>query len=491
MKKNVIAIDLGASSGRLIGVSFADGRLTTEEVYRFPNAGIPVQGRIYTDILHIYNEILAGLAAAWKRYGVIDAIGIDAWGVDFGVLDGDLELMRDPYHYRDRQAEGMQDIADRLCGPRGLFYATGVQDMWYNTTLQLLGLARRKGSALCGDVHFLMVADLLGYFLTGEMSLEYTSFATTQLYDIKNRCLSEEILSALQITPSVFPKTEMTGTVKGYLSEEVCRLTGIPTDARIPLIHTAQHDSAAAAYAVPADSDHYVFINSGTWSIIGTILEEPLINDQIYEEMYSNEGAAFGKIKLVKSIMGMWLTQELRKAWDKRGLEIDYSFLIQAAEQAPAFSHYIDVNAAVFQAPADMQDAVNTYFASTGQEVTEDQGILYRTVIESLAFQYRKALDDLDGICGSRTDTVYFLGGAIRDPLFCRFIANATGRKLMAGPVEATAIGNALIQLKSLGCYKSNAQKQAILKGSVGLSLYEPEDPSVWDLQYQLYLSKL
>lgn len=491
MTKGVIAVDLGASSGRLIYAGMSGKTIRMDEIYRFPNTGITTGDRIYTDILHIYQEILTGLNLAWKKYRRIDAVGVDSWGVDFGLIDTEAELKGNPFHYRDPQARGMKEEAEALFGADGLFRRTGVQDMWYNTSFQFLGLQKRKPGFIKSSDRFLLIADLIGYLLTGRMSLEYTGASTTQLLDVKNGGFSREILDRLGIPPSVFPGVRMTGSVKGYLKPEICTLAGIPSDASIPVIHTAQHDSASAAYAVPAKEEPYLFINSGTWSIIGTILDQPVISDETCRELYSNEGAAFGKFKLVKSIMGMWLIQELRKSWDRQGLNTGYAYLTEAARQAKPFSHVVHVDDELFAAPADMADAFRAYFAKTGQAPTEDQGVLYRTVIESLAFQYRKAVDDLEKILRKKTDTIYFLGGAVRDSLFCQFIANATGKAIMAGPVEATAAGNALVQLKALGAYESREEKTEILKNSFNLTSYTPDQDVTWDAEYQKYLKML
>ena len=482
-KKTVIAIDLGASNGRLIRVSTQSGCIVAEEVYRFANEGIVVHDRHYTDILHIYNEILYGLAKAWKEDPHIDSIGIDAWGVDFCLLDENGELINNPYHYRDSQSKGMMKEADVVFGKDMLFTETGVQDMWYNSVFQIMGMMNRKQSSMRKVDKFLMIADMLGYMLTGSMSLEYTATTTTQMYSCKDKEWSSSILRKLQLDQSIFPKVHGTGEVKGYLSSEVCHRIGIKKDIKIPLIATAQHDSASAAYTATSIDETSIFINSGTWSIIGMILNQPIVNRAVYEKELSNEGAAFGKIKLVKTIMGMWLSQELRKSFERRGLCTNYSFLLDEASKAEPFSHMVDVDDSLFVAPIDMQDAFQTYFLQNGQKSDTSQGVLYRTVIESLAFQYRKAIADLEAVTENCCNAIHFLGGAVRDTLFCQFIANATGKKLIAGPIEATAVGNAMIQLEALRAYEKH-EKTALLEKSFGIEQYTPQDRELWEKKY-------
>ena len=483
----VIAVDLGASSGRLISVSLKNGKVELEELHRFLNEGIYAGDRFYTDILNIFHEILKGLQIAQKKIGKIDAIGIDTWGVDFAFLDSQGELLGNPYHYRDTQAIGMMEKAGNIFGKKGLFYETGVQDMWYNTVYQILGIQNRNSEKAAGKKTFLMLPDVLGYFLTGERSLEYTSVSTTQMYDLKNKSWAESVLYELGLEKSVFPEVLMTGAVKGNLTKRIKKLAGIGEAGDIPLIAVAQHDSASAAYAVPAQEDNYVFINSGTWSIIGMVMDEPVVTGMVYDRNFSNEGAAFGKIKLVKTIMGMWLIQELRKCWEKKGSNIDYTYLIKEAEAASPFSHFIEVDDELFVAPLDMEDAVNQYCVRTKQNEIQTQGGFYRAVMESLAFKYKESVCDVEEITGKKTDTLYLLGGAVRDAMFCQFIANATGKTVSAGPVEATAVGNAMIQMKALGKIQNEKENAGIIQSSFDIIKYKPQDLELWDKMYQKY----
>lgn len=471
--KTVIAIDLGASSGRLIKVSVNDSGLDWEEIYRFPNEGISIGERCYTDILSIYHEIIRGLQIAVRNIPQIDAIGIDSWGVDFGFLDRHGELLKNPYHYRDPQADGMIKKAGELFGEGGLFKETGLQDMWYNTVYQLLGIKERAPYILGLSRTMLMISDIIGYFLTGEKSMEYTSVSTTQMYDMTRKCWSQTVCKQLGINPEMFPPIKRTGECKGYLSDAVCRQIGLETYVKIPLITTAQHDSAAAAYAVSEKNSEYLFINSGTWSIIGTVIDQPMITEEIFKKGYSNEGAAHGRIKLVKSIMGMWLVQELIRQWKKQGLDTDYPYLIRKAGEAASFAHYVDVEDAMFIRPENMENAMNEYCKKTGQPLMQSQGEFYRCAMESLALQYRRAVEDMEGILGKTFDTLYFLGGAAQNAMFCRMVADITQKNVCAGPVEATAIGNALIQIEALGNTDMSSEKADLLKPYV--RIYRPD----------------
>lgn len=485
--KRVIAIDLGASSGRVIAVTLDNGRMEFEEIYRFPNEGIYAGERFYTDVLYLFHEIVTGLQMAYGQGGQIDAIGIDSWGVDFGLLDNQGELLGNPYHYRDGQSVGKMEQGKSCFGEKTLFYATGVQDVWYNTVYQILGLQERNPRLFRDADTFLMLPDVLGYFFTGTKSLEYTSVSTTQMYCLRKKAWSGKALEGLQLTEGLFPEVLMTGAVKGKLTKRMKGLIGIPQDSELPLIAVAQHDSASAAYAVPAGNEPHMFINSGTWSIIGMIMDEPVITDKVYERYFSNEGAAYGKVKLVKTIMGMWLIQDLRKGWKKRNLNSDYDFLTGESHRAEPFSHMIDVDDRLFIAPEDMEAAINQYLRSTGQPEIREQGVFYRTVMESLAFKYRESVLEMEEITGQSISTLYLLGGAVQDHSFCQFIANATGKVVSAGPVEATAAGNALIQLKTLGAISDERENVRILRESFPIHLYQPRETKIWDQMYEKY----
>ncbi|MEY8491686.1 rhamnulokinase family protein [Lachnospiraceae bacterium 29-91] len=486
-KKHVAAVDLGASSGRVILVTFYQNQLELEEIHRFTNEGIHAGERLYTDILYIFREILTGIKKLNQRGKRIDAIGIDSWGVDFAVLDKRDELVGNPYHYRDIQTEKTLEQARQIFGERGLFHETGIQDMWYNTIYQILGIQNRNKDYFRNAQCILMIPDILGYFLTGNKQIEYTSASTTQIYNLKQKKWSENILYELGLEDQLFPEVLMTGTPKGYLTDTVKKLTGMVEENNPVLIATAGHDSASAAYAVPASEEKYVFINSGTWSIIGMVMDEPVVTDEIYEKGYSNEGAAFGKVKLVQSIMGMWLIQELRKSWERQGKRIDYGYLTAEAEQADAFTHMINVDDVLFASPLDMEEAVSQYCIRTGQTEMHGQGELYRTVMESLAMRYREAVNDLEKITGEKVDILYLLGGAVQDRAFCQYIANATGKRVSAGPVEATAIGNAMIQLKALGVLTDEDSRAKLLCRSFSIECYDPKETEVWDKMYEKY----
>ncbi|WP_195421440.1 rhamnulokinase [Faecalicatena contorta] len=486
--KKVLAVDLGASSGRLFCVSLDNGKLNLDEIHRFNNAGIHVGDRFYTDILYILQEILIGLKKVYQKEEHIESIGIDSWGVDFAILDEDEELLSNPYHYRDVQSAGMQIEAKKLFGKRGLFMETGVQDMWYNTVYQMLGIKNRKPHFFDRSICFLMIPDILGFCLTGNKTIEYTIASTTQMYDVKNKKWSDLVMEGLGIAPKVFPKVIMTGESKGYVNSKIKKLAGIPEEENLRLIATAEHDSSSAAYAVPSGDDIGIFINSGTWSIIGSVIDEPIVTEEIYNKGYSNEGAAFGKIKLVKSIMGMWLIQELKKSWNRRGMREDYDFLINEAQEAMPFAHMINVDDEIFTAPLDMADAMNQYCTYTKQIPMETQGEFYRGVMESLAFKYREAVEDLEAIIGKTVGTIYLLGGAVQDKMFCRFIANATGKCVSAGPVEASVTGNALVQFRALGGLEEETEFKSIIQNSFDICYYEPEDEMLWNQMYNKYL---
>lgn len=455
------------------------------EIYRFSNEGIRVGGRTYTDIFHIYHEILQGLKKAVHEMGVIDGIGIDTWGHDFAILDREGELMRIPYQYRDSQSQGMIDEADCIFGKKRLFELTGSKDFWCNTIYQILGIRKRNGSILDEGTDMLMIPDFIVYLLTGTKTGESTSASLTQMYDVSKNKWSGEILEKIGMQKEMMPKILPHGAVKGFLSEDILAAIGAPKDRKIPVINIAEHDTAAAAYAAPTDSEQYVFISSGTWSIIGTILPQPVISDVVYEGGFSNEGAAYGKIKLTQTIMGMWFVQELRKVWERKELNTDYDYLIAEAEASVPFCRFIDVEDDLFRSPYDMESAINSYLSKTGQPIAKTQGEFYRTVMESLAYAYRHSIDRLAELTGYDPEAVYFLGGAARDTMFCQFIADATGRKLVAGPVEATAVGNALMQIESF----ADCEEEEIrgLRLNAEVTCYQPRNSAIWQENYKRF----
>lgn len=481
MKNTVVAIDIGASSGRLINIAFNDGKLEIQEIHRFDNKGIEVCDHLYWDILNIYHEIIKGLKLCLANEDII-SIGIDTWGVDVGFIDGNKELISSPYHYRDKQANSMIEKANEIFAKKGLFNLTGVQDMWFNTTFQLLGMVGRKATVLSIADKLLMIPDLIGFMLTGSINIEYTSAATTQLYDLLHKTWNDTVIKNIGVNTKLFPKIVETGTVKGLLHEHICKNLN---SKRIPLICVAEHDSASAAIAVPTDSSEYLFVNSGTWSILGMILENPIINDSVFECGLSNEGAAFGKIKLVKNIPGMWLTQECRRIWKENGERTDFLYLDAEVEKAKSFKTIIDVEHQLFITPDNMLEAIDLYASLTNQPKPSTQGEYLRCICESLALKYKETIVDVQKVTQKNFSIIHLLGGASKDKMFCQFVANATNKTVLAGPVEATAIGNALVQMISMKLIKDERCINKIVLDSFEIKEYFPENTEDWNVQYK------
>lgn len=481
MKNTVVAIDIGASSGRLINITFNDGKLTIQEIYRFDNQGIEVCDHLYWDILNIYHEIIRGLPLCFTNDDII-SIGIDTWGVDFGLIDCKQELISNPYHYRDKQTNSMIEKADQIFGKKGLFDLTGVQDMWFNTTFQLLGMLERKASVLSVADKLLMMPDLIGFMLTGAINIEYTSAFTTQLYDWVNKTWNYTVINGIGLDAKLFPKIVATGTVKGFLHKQICKNLN---SKRIPVICVAEHDSASAAIAVPTDNSEYLFVNSGTWSILGMILENPIINDNVFECGLSNEGAAFGKTKLVKNIPGMWLTQECRRIWKENGERTDFLYLDAEVEKSKSFNTLIDVEHEMFITPDNMLEAIDLYASMTNQSKPSTQGEYLRCICESLALKYKETIVDVQKVTQKNFPTIHLLGGASKDKIFCQFVANATNKTVLAGPVEATAIGNAFIQMISMKLIKDERCINKIVLDSFEIREYFPKNIGAWNMQYK------
>ena len=486
--KKVIAIDLGASSGRLILVSASGGKISFEEIYRFKNEPVELNGRLYWDLGRIYNEILNGLnTVSNSGHGDIDSIGIDTWGVDYGLLDRDGDLIGMPYHYRDRKNLEIGEYIDKKVGLEKLYMMSGIQNIFFNTSFQFSVLRREKPELLKQAKYFLMMPDLIAYFLTGEKHAEFTASATTQLYDLSAGKFDADILRALDLPEDIYCPVIYPGQTYGILKPEIAAKCGLREG--IPIIATAGHDTASAVTAVPAESDDFAFVSCGTWSLMGSVIDSPIKTPEAYRLGFSNEGMTGGKIKFLKNIMGLWIIQESRNTWRRKGNDISFDELERAATEAEPFVSFIDVEDERFANPPDMPQAIRDYCAATGQPVPETIGQIMRCAYESIAMKYRFTCDKLTALTGKTINTVHIIGGGCRDRLLCRMSAESTGKRVVCGPNEATAVGNAMTQLTGLGEFSSLSEARKALRASIETNVFEPSDHSAWDEAYKKYLS--
>jgi len=489
-RKHYIAVDLGAESGRIMLGGVSSEKLNLEEIYRFPNGPIEQGNSLRWDFARLFAEIKVGIAKAISKLdGEISGIGVDSWGVDFGLLDESGKLIENPYHYRDRRTDEMMDKAFELMSKRQIYDETGLQFMQFNTIYQLLAM-RQAGSQFPARVkRLLFMADLVAYHLCGRAFAEYTLASTSQLMDMATGRWSQEIFDRLGLPIGIMPEIVSPGTIVGRLNRQICDELGC---GPIDVIAAASHDTACAVAAVPADeheatgrdNQRWAYLSSGTWSLMGVESDKAIINEKSFAHAFTNEGGVENTIRFLRNIAGLWLLQECRRQWLREGVDLDYEHLTAMAEKAPPFAAYVNPDCAEFMAPGDMPEKINQYLELTGQDKLHDKGLMARVIIESLAFRYRYVMEAIEDITNKSIDVLHIVGGGIRNQLLCRFAANATGKKVITGPVEATAVGNIVVQAIAAGQLKSLSQGREIVRSSFEMKVYKPQETQVWAKQY-------
>lgn len=483
--KSVLVFDLGASNGRAMLCGYDGGRLSLREVHRFPNDPVTVRGILYWDILRLFHEIKQGIVKAYTFTDKIESIGIDSWGVDFGFIGSDGRLLGNPVCYRDRRTEGIIPRAEKKLSSRRLYEITGIQNMEINTVFQLYALSE-KGQ-LPGIARLLMIPDLINYFLTGNMLAESSIASTTGL--AANDEWSEEILSAFGLPREMFPDIVPPGTRVGELSEDIC------TELRVPactVTAVCGHDTQCAAAAVPAKpGEDHIFISCGTWSLFGTVTDEPVKTELSASLGISNERGWGGRTTFLKNIIGLWFMQETRRYLAKRGEEYSFADLEKMAENAEGFKCFIDPDSPEFVPPGDIPGRVQEYCKRTGQYVPGTLGEIMRCIYESLAMKYRQTKDEIESCTGKKYDRIYMVGGGIKDKLLCRMAACACGCTVTVGPAEAAAYGNGMVQLVSLGVIESMEKAAEILSASECTEDHGAEDTGEWERAYERYKALL
>lgn len=481
-----LALDLGASSGKAVAGRFDGQRLEVHDIHRFPNEPVRAGGRLYWDILRLLHEIKTGIDAANRAgLGAIASLAIDSWGLDFGLLDRRGELIGNPAHYRDEQTLGAMDEALRVVSREEIFHRTGIQFLPFNSLYQLVAMKRLGSPALEQAATLLMIPDLLRYFLTGEATSELSNASTTQFLGLRSdhwdRALLEQLgLPTGMLTPIVSP-----ATAAGRLRDDVAAEIG---GERIPVMAVASHDTASAVAAVPA-SGPFAYLSCGTWSLLGTELDSPIANEQALAMNATNERGIGGTYRLLKNIMGLWLVEGCRRAWERDGSWPGYEAMAVEIASAPPFRAVIDPDDPRFLNPLDMPSAIAAFLRESGQPVLESPGAILRCVLESLAFAYRLVLERTERLAGQRFDGLHVVGGGTRNATLMQFTANAIGRPVWAGPTEATAIGNLLGQLMAAGQIGKLTEGRAVVRASFPIETYEPTDPPAWDEAYHQFLA--
>lgn len=482
-KGQVLAFDFGGGSGRAILGSLKDGNIRMEEVYRFSNDPVTINGTMYWDTLRQFFEIKQGMLYA-KQKGGFDSVGIDTWGVDFGLIDAHGSLLESAVHYRDDRTVGMQEEVFQKLSKKEIYEITGNQFENFNTIFQLYSLVKHRPWLLERADTLLLTPDLFHYFLTGEKRAEYTMASTTQLLDAGHKIWSDRILEALAIPKSIFPDIVPSGTVIGTLTEEIQKELGL---APAEVIAVAGHDTQSAVVAVPTQEKDFIFISCGTWSLFGTELDAPIIGEQSLKCNVSNEGGHGNTTTLLKNIIGLWLVQESRRQWMREGREYSYGELEQLALQAEPFVSFIDPDAPEFVTAGDIPKRIREFCERTGQKVPESVGEVMRCINQSLALKYRYALEQIESCTGKHYEVIHMIGGGIQSKLLCQMTAGANGRRVIAGPVEATALGNIVMQMIALGMIQDVAQARSMIARSETTYDYLPQNVSAWNAAYEKF----
>lgn len=483
-EKYFFAVDLGATSGRTIVGTLNNGHIILEELTRFDNNLIETGGHFYWDIYALYFEIIKGLKLVAQRQLAITSIGIDTWGVDFVCLGADGALLRNPLAYRDPHTVGMmEDYFNNVIDKKKVYATTGIQFMNFNSLFQLYAMRKHHDSALENADKILFVPDALSYMLTGKTVCEYTIASTSQLLDPKTKKLDEQLLASVDLSRRRFGKMVNPATVIGELTEEVQKITGL---GAIPVVAVAGHDTGSAVAAVPAKDEHFAYLSSGTWSLMGIETKNAIINDVSYDRNFTNEGGIEGTTRFLKNICGMWLYERCRKEWTDA--PHSHAELQKEAMAQPAFQSLINPDDEMFANPASMVEAIQTYCRETGQHVPEGYAEICRCIFDSLALRYRQVFGYLKEMAPFDIHVLHIIGGGSLNGYLNQMTANSLGVTVLAGPQEGTALGNIMLQAKAAGDVSDIWGMRRIIADSLELKRYEPTDKEAWDQAYEKYL---
>ncbi len=484
---NLLAFDLGASNGRAMLARFDGSRMKLTELHRFDNTMMKTGGVHRWDAECLTQQLKHGfLACNAETNGQIDCFGIDTWGVDFGLLNAAGELIENPRCYRDATDEEML-ASWQIASKAEIFARTGIAAMNFNTIYQLVRRVKEGDSALKQAKTLLLMPDLLGYLLTGEKQSEYTNVTTTNLYNVSRQDWDFDLIRKLGIPGSIFTPIDRAGTLRGRLLPNIAAELGV---SQIPFATVGTHDTASAVAAIPGEGS-FAFCSSGTWSLFGIENDEPLLEDSIYQANFSNEGTVQGGFRPLKNIMGQWIMQECRREWVGQGIELSWKEIDELTAKAAPFASIIDPDDVPFFSAGDMCGKIVRYCLRTGQKTPEAPGEFARCVYESLALKYRWALEWLEKMKGARIDTLNITGGGIGNTLLCQMTADVLDRRVVAGPAEGSAMGNALMQAVALGAIKDITEAREVVRRSVEPMIYEPKHTQAWEDAYARLLGNM
>ncbi|WP_308635081.1 rhamnulokinase [Paenibacillus silvisoli] len=479
---SILAYDLGASSGRALLGRLNNRTIEVEELHRFGNDPVAVGDRLHWDVLRLFHEMKQALLKAKHAGGGMPAsLAIDSWAVDFGLIGRGGELLGNPYHYRDHHTDGvMERLRERLTTEM-IFGRTGIQFLPFNTIYQLAALREANSPLLEGAERFLMIPDLLRYFLTGDMHNEFSNATTTQLYNPLEGGWDRGLLEAIGVKPSLFGDVVQPGARVGQIRPSLVEELGI---GAIPVYAAAEHDTGSAVVAVPALERDFAYLSCGTWSLMGTEVDRPVMGELAQELNFTNEGGAYGTYRLLKNIMGLWVLQESRRAWERAGQSYSFPELVAMAEKAPAFGALIEPDDPMFLHAGDMPSRIRQYCVSTGQTPPETPGEIVRCILESLALKYRYVLELTERLSGKSFSGLHMVGGGIQNALLCQWSANAIGKPVWAGPVEGSALGNLVVQWIAQGELSDIWEARKVIRDSFPVFVYEPRERQTWEEAY-------
>jgi len=471
--KNLLAVDLGASSGRVITGQFDGTKLKTKTVHRFRNGGVKVHENMYWDILDIFNQIIAGTKKASNYGDEVTSIGVDSWGVDYAYLDKNGNLLSNPHHYRDSRTNGLYEEIYEKISREEIYQETGIQFMPINTLVQFWADKKYRPWIFELAEDFLMIPDLINYFLTGEKFNEYTNASTTQLFNVKKLTWSQKIFQSLNFRESLTKEIIFPGVLIGNLTEEISSELNL-SQKPISVYSVGSHDTASAVAAIPFEKEKdSAFISNGTWSLLGMELDKPLINEKAFKENFTNECGVNKKIRFLKNIIGLWLIEECKRKWEEKGENLSYQQIVNEASNAEEHKFRINPNDDRFINPDNMVEEIKNFCRETGQDIPKDFGELARGIYESLAKNYSDNIDKLEDITGNEIEIIHMVGGGTRADILCELTAKYSKRKVLVGPVEATALGNIIVQLIAQNELEDLNEGRDLIRDSVEFKIFE------------------
>jgi rhamnulokinase len=482
-KHSFVAFDLGAESGRTILGTLERNQLAIQQITRFPNEMKSIGGHLHWDIDGLFGNLKEGLRAC-SRTGINpQSIGVDTWGVDYGLLGKDGAFLELPHTYRDFRTNGMMEKFFERVPRRRVYELTGIQFMQLNTLYQLYSAAQQSPHVVEKASRLLFMPDIFNFLFTGETRTEFTFATTSQLLNPRTQNWEPELFAALQVPISIMQEIVQPATKLGKLRTSIAQELSL---GEIPVTAVASHDTGSAIAAIPAEGTDWAYISSGTWSLMGVEIAQPVITDEAQASNFTNEGGVAGTFRFLKNIMGLWLLQQCRKEWSTT-VQYDYDEMIRLAEGAKPFRSLIDPDYSEFFNPTSMTGAIRQFCQKTGQPIPESHADYIRSILESLALKYRSTLDQLERLTGRRIKRIHVIGGGAKNALLCQYAANATGATVIAGPVEATAIGNIMVQALAAGCVGSLEEIRSIVRQSFEPVSYEPKEAEVWQQAYERY----